>query len=150
MLRTTCRVRGTSIVNMEKSSRNLYVVTATVVKNKKTRSRLVSLPVVRLGQLVGHGQDGQGTVLFRPKEVIDSPPVDEAPPSDLDKHLAEQLLVVLAVQLEGLRGKRSSQEEAACLPPYSEDPHRRHQIDQHYIVIILQQTEENELFRCLV
>lgn len=65
------------------------------------------LPVVGLGQLVGHGQDGQGAVLFRPKEVIDTSAVDEAPLSDLDKHLAEQLLVVLAVQLEGLRGKTS-------------------------------------------
>lgn len=64
------------------------------------------VPEVGLGQLVGHRQDGQRTVLFWTKWLINTTAVDQTPFSALNKHSAKQLLVILAVQLEGLREKR--------------------------------------------
>lgn len=64
------------------------------------------VPEVGLGQLVGHRQDGQRTVLFWPERLINTTAVDQTPFSALNKHSAKQLLVILAVQLEGLREKR--------------------------------------------
>lgn len=83
--------------------------------NKKTRSLECfqyhsipsggCVPEVGLGQLVGHWQDGQRTVLLRPKRLIDTTAVDQTPLPALNEHFAQQLLVILAVQLEGLREK---------------------------------------------
>lgn len=63
------------------------------------------VPVVGLGQLVGHGQDGQRSVLLRAKRLIDTSAVDQTPLPALYEHLAQQLLVILTVHVEGLREK---------------------------------------------
>lgn len=62
-----------------------------------------SVPVVGLRQLIGHWQDGQRSVLLGPDCLTDTPPVDEAPLLALDEHFAQQLLVIHAVNVEGLR-----------------------------------------------
>jgi len=58
--------------------------------------------VVGLGQLVGHGQDGEGAVLLGPVGLVDAPAVHQAPLAHLDEHLAQHLLVEQAVHVEGL------------------------------------------------
>lgn len=59
-------------------------------------------PVVGLGQLVGHGEDGQGSVLLWAERLIDPAAVDQPPLPALQEDFAQQLLVVFAVELEGL------------------------------------------------
>ena len=58
--------------------------------------------VVGLGQLVGHGQDGQGAVLLGPAGLVDAPAVHQTSLPALDEHLAQNLLVEEAVHVEGL------------------------------------------------
>lgn len=66
------------------------------------------VPVVGLGQLVGHGQDGQCSVLLRSIRLTDATAVDQTSLSALYEHLAQHLLVILTVHVEGLRDKRNN------------------------------------------
>lgn len=59
-------------------------------------------PVVGLGQLVGHREDGQGSVFLWAERLVDPAAVDQPPLPALQEDFAQQLLVVFAVQLEGL------------------------------------------------
>lgn len=65
-------------------------------------------PVVGLGQLVGHREDGQGSVLLWAERLIDPAAVDQPPLPALQEDFAQQLLVVFAVQLEGLENITAS------------------------------------------
>lgn len=60
------------------------------------------VPVVGLGQLVGHGEDGQGSVLLWAERLIDPAAVDQTPLPALQEDFTQQLLVIFTVQLEGL------------------------------------------------
>lgn len=63
------------------------------------------VPVVGLGQLVGHGQDGQRSVLLRSEWLTDTTAVDETPLLAFYEHFAQHLLVILTVYVKGLRNK---------------------------------------------
>lgn len=73
--------------------------------------------VVGLGQLVGHGEDGQRSVLLRPKRLRDAAAVDQPSLPALYEHSAQHLLVILTVHVEGLRDKRKKLKPkiSACL-----------------------------------
>lgn len=60
------------------------------------------VPVVGLGQLVGHGKDRQGSVFLGAERLIDPAAVDQTPLPALQEDFTQQLLVIFTVQLEGL------------------------------------------------
>lgn len=62
-----------------------------------------------MGQLVGHRQDGQRSVLLRPKRLIDTTAVHETLLPALYEDLAQKLLVILTVHVEGLREETDNQ-----------------------------------------
>lgn len=69
---------------------------------QKVGGRFRPVPVVGLGELVGHGEDGQGSVFLWAERLIDPAAVDQTPLPALQEHLTQQLLVIFTVQLEGL------------------------------------------------
>lgn len=69
-----------------------------------------------MGQLVGHWQEGQRAVLLRPEQMMDAAAVDQTPLPETDEDLAQQLLLVLTVHVEGLR--RARQVSRRCFVPH--------------------------------
>lgn len=64
-------------------------------------------PVVGLGQLVGHGHEGQSPVLLRAQHVVDAAPVDQAPFLALHEGLHEDVVLILSVQAESLQHSKA-------------------------------------------
>lgn len=62
------------------------------------------VPVVGLGELVGHWEHRQGSVFLWAERLIDPAAVDQTPLPALQEHFTQQLLVIFTVQLEGLVG----------------------------------------------
>lgn len=60
-------------------------------------------PVVALGQLVGHGREGQRAALLGPQRVVDPAAVHQAPPLALQESLHQDVIPVLLVQPECLQ-----------------------------------------------
>lgn len=67
------------------------------------------VPVVGLGQLVGHGQDGQRSVLLWSKRLTDTTAVDQTSLPAFYEHLAQHLLVIFTVHMEGLRDRTNNE-----------------------------------------
>lgn len=59
-------------------------------------------PVVGLGQLVGHGREGQSAVFLGAQRVVDPAPVDQAPLLVLHEGLHQDVVLVLPVEAERL------------------------------------------------
>lgn len=95
-MRTTCQERAGEILIFHP----LISLSST--------NRVYVVPVVGLGELVGHGQDGKRPVLLRAERLIDTSAVDQTSLSALDEDLTQQLLVILTVHVEGLGDKRQT------------------------------------------
>lgn len=61
------------------------------------------VPVVGLGQLEGHGQDGQASILLWPQRLTETTTVEQTPFPGLNEHSAQQLLVVPTVRVKHLK-----------------------------------------------